>query len=176
MATTFDEFVNHPMRVNRYESGHMTLDEVIDNLGKASYGGKEDEYELELRAKQAGLPKQHFPFAQKIFAQMRQRESQTVPPEQARKGHLIGRIVRMDDPIAIFAGNITSCCQKLGEGQPGEPSMIHSAIERNGSMFIVEEVDEFGKVIKPVAQSWTWRMVIEFVLIMLRFLMQLKKN
>ncbi len=157
MATTFDEFVNHPMRVNRYESGHMTLDEVIDNLGKASYGGKEDEYELELRAKQAGLPKQHFPFAQKIFTQMRQRESQTVPPEQARKGRLVGRIVRMDDPIAIFAGNITSCCQKLGEGQPGEPSMIHSAIERNGSMFIVEEVDEFGNTVRPVAQSWTWR-------------------
>lgn len=157
MAMSFDEFVSHPMRINRFESGHLTLDEVVDNLGKASYGGKEDEYELEYRARQAGLPKQHFPFAQKIFAQMRERESQTVPPEQARRGRFVGRIVRSDDPIAIFAGNITSCCQKLGDAQPGEPSMIHSAIERNGSMFIVEEVDEFGNVIRPVAQSWTWR-------------------
>lgn len=157
MAMSFDEFVMHPMRINRFESGHLTLDEVVDNLGKASYGGKEDEYELEYRARQAGLPKQHFPFAQKIFAQMRERESQTVPTEQARRGRFVGRIVRSDDPIAIFAGNITSCCQKLGEAQPGEPSMIHSAVERNGSMFIVEEIDEFGNVVRPVAQSWTWR-------------------
>lgn len=35
--------------------------------------------------------------------------------------------------------------------------MLHSALEENGSVFVVEEVDENGEVIQVVSQSWTWR-------------------
>ena len=35
--------------------------------------------------------------------------------------------------------------------------MIHSATEENGSVFVVEEIDEYGNVINTLAQSWTWR-------------------
>ena len=88
---------------------------------------------------------------------MRKREYQTIPQERAETKKFRGRIVNIDDPIHFSIGEITNCCQTIGNGQPGESSMIHSATERNGALFIVEELGENGKPIGIVSQSWTWR-------------------
>ena len=55
----------------------------------------------------------------------------------------------------ILAGNATNCCQKIGD--VGDGSMVHASIENNGRIFIIEELNENGEVVKPVAQSWVWR-------------------
>jgi hypothetical protein len=64
-------------------------------------------------------------------------------------------MLRVDDPLQLFVGNITGCCQRFGH--VGEGAMIHGSTEKNGGIFVVEEIDEKGNVVKLVAQSWTWR-------------------
>lgn len=64
-------------------------------------------------------------------------------------------MLRADDPMNILAGNATNCCQVVGDA--GEGTMIHAATENTGRIFIVEEINERGEAVKPVAQSWVWR-------------------
>lgn len=158
MHSDFDRIISDPNINNRFQAGRYTLDELVDELDNIVYENVgSGEYELEYRARKAGLEKIYFPQAQRVFKEMQEREYQTVPPVDYNGKTYRGRILRIDDPLHLTVGNITTCCQRFGDAQPGEPSMIHSATEVNGSVFIVEEVDRYGNVIKPVAQSWTWR-------------------
>ena len=115
------------------------------------------EHEVVYQARDGGLSEEQARIAIRLFKDMSQREYQTVPQEQFETRRFRGRIVRMDDPLHFAIGEITNCCQTIGEGQPGETSMIHSATERNGALFIVEELDETGRPTGIVSQSWTWR-------------------
>lgn len=58
--------------------------------------------------------------------------------------------MRLDDPAAIFVGELTDCCQAIGNA--GESCMIHSVTSQNGRVLVVK--DTKGKV---VSQSWIWR-------------------
>lgn len=158
MHSEFDRIIEKPEIKNRFEAGKFTIEQLITELEHITYSGvKEGEEELEYKARKSGLEREYFKTAQKIFEEMKKREYQTIPQEETVHKRFRGRILRLDDPLQLFMGNITTCCQQLGEGQPGETSMIHSATEENGAVFVVEEMDEFGNVTNVVAQSWVWR-------------------
>lgn len=158
MHRRFDAIVEDPDVVNRYAAGKFTLKDLLDAAKNITYDNVvEGEYELAYRAKKSNLSQEEYNEAKVVYAQMLEREKQSVPPVEHNGKRYRGRILRSDDPLHLTIGNITTCCQRFGLGQPGETSMIHSATEENGSVFVVEEVDEYGNVINTLAQSWTWR-------------------
>ena len=158
MHSRMEAVIKDPNILARFHSGRYTIKELLDDIQNISFDNIEPgEHELAYRAKKAGLSQEEFNVAKEVHKKMLEREKQTVPPVEYKGKKYVGRILRIDDPLHFTIGNITTCCQRFGQGQPGETSMIHSAIEENGSVFVVEEVDEFGNVVKPVAQSWTWR-------------------
>lgn len=159
MHNEFDKLIEIPEIKNRYDKGEITAGQLFDLLknNDRPYGTEQEgDWELSKRARKSSLTDKQFEIAQKILCKMREREYQTVPPVRNKTtGKYRGRIVRSDDPLHIVVGKITTCCQHIGGY--GETSMLHSAIEKNGSLFVVEELDEFGNVVDIVAQSWTWR-------------------
>lgn len=158
MHGRMDAVIKDPNIMARFHSGRYTIKELLDDIQNISFDNIEPgEHELAYRAKKAGLSQEEFNIAKTVHAKMLEREKQTVPPVEYKGKRYVGRILRIDDPLHFTIGNITTCCQRFGQSQPGESSMLHSATEENGSVFVVEEVDEYGNVIKPVAQSWTWR-------------------
>lgn len=160
LASKFDSYLEEVGFNTKFEEGTLTPENLLLKLASDVYPNIKvgaGEHELIYQAKQAGLIEEQVTVALRLFKDMQKREYQTVPPEQYETKRFRGRIVRMDDPLHFAIGEITNCCQTIGEGQPGESSMIHSATERNGALFIVEELDENGKPIGIVSQSWTWR-------------------
>ncbi len=160
LATKFDSYLEDVGFNTRYTEGTLTPEDLLVKLSKDAYPNIEvgkGEHEVIYQAREAGLSEEQAKIALKLFKDMKQREYQTVPQEQFETRRFRGRIVRMDDPLHFAIGEITNCCQTIGEGQPGESSMIHSATERNGALFVVEELDETGRSMGIVSQSWTWR-------------------
>lgn len=158
MHSRFDEIINEPEIRTRYDEGLFTIVDLINELNSNSFENiNPAEHELAYWARKAGYSQKEFEIAQKLFQETKRREYSTIPPEQHTTKKYRGRIVRIDDPLHYAIGEITNCCQTIGEGQPGETSMIHSATEKNGGLFVVEELDEKGKPVRIVAQSWVWR-------------------
>ena len=60
------------------------------------------------------------------------------------------KVLRLDDPTAIFVGELTDCCQALGHA--GESCMRHSVTSPNGRVLVVQDGE--GKIL---SQSWIWR-------------------
>ena len=60
------------------------------------------------------------------------------------------QVLRLDDPAAIFVGELTNCCQVMNNA--GESCMLHSIMSQNGRVLVVRDTN--GKV---VSQSWIWR-------------------
>jgi hypothetical protein len=52
-------------------------------------------------------------------------------------------MLRVDDPLQLFVGNMTGCCQEFGN--VGEGAMLHGSLERNGGIFVIEKIDEKGE-------------------------------
>ena len=160
LASKFDNYLQEAGFNTRYIEGTLTPEDLLLKLSKDVYTNlkvSKGEHEVVYQARNAGLTEEQAEIALKLFQDMKKREYQTIPQEQAETKRYRGRIVRMDDPLHFAIGEITNCCQTIGQGQPGESSMIHSATERNGALFVVEELDENGKPIGIVSQSWTWR-------------------
>lgn len=160
IASKFDTYLEEAGFNTRYTEGTLTPDDILLKLSTDVYPNLEvgkGEHEVVYQARDGGLSEEQARIAIRLFKDMSQREYQTVPQEQFETRRFRGRIVRMDDPLHFAIGEITNCCQTIGKGQPGETSMIHSATERNGALFIVEELDETGRPTGIVSQSWTWR-------------------
>ena len=161
MALKFDSYIEDDVGFGtRYKEGTLTPQDILYKISNEAYKNVivgHGEHELIYQAKSGGLNEEQVLLAQKHLQELKQREYQTMPQEEAKNKRFRGRIVRIDDPLHFAAGEATNCCQTFGNGEPGESSMLHSASERNGALFIVEEIDEFGKPIRLVAQSWTWR-------------------
>ncbi len=160
LASKFDSYLEESGFNTRYTEGTLTPENLLLKLSTDVYSNLKvgrGEHEVVYQARNAGLTEEQAEIALKLFQDMKKREYQTIPQEQAETKRYRGRIVRMDDPLHFVIGEITNCCQTIGKNQPGESSMIHSATERNGALFVVEELDEIGKPIGIVSQSWTWR-------------------
>ena len=95
---------------------------------------------------------------QELFEKAKIREKTSIPPVTTQtQNNYRGRVLNTDDPLVLFVGEITNCCQILNDA--GESSWEHSAINKNGSVFVIEEVDNYGNPVKVIAQSWVWRNV-----------------
>ncbi len=158
MHAKFDVIISDPNIQTRYKEGLFTVINLLREVQTIRYDGIEEGlYEWDYIARKGNLSQEQFDIGKRLIKEMQKREYSTVPPEEYRGARYRGRIVRIDDPLHFAIGEITNCCQTIGESDPGESSMIHSATEKNGALFVVEELDGDGKPIRIVAQSWTWR-------------------
>jgi len=134
-----------------YADQEITPIVVLRALSEISYNnikvGFEKGKEL---AQKFVFGQEYFEIAQEIWDEARKREASTIPRVQGQDGKCSYEVLRLDDAIGIYAGNITNCCQKLGGA--GETAMLHSMQEKHGRVFVVR--DETGRII---AQSWLWR-------------------
>lgn len=152
----FEEIIHKPEVINRYKAGDLSLDNIITILSEQKYENVRPGNEMLAEvAANSGLDREYFEAAQGVYEITRKREGSNIPQIAIKDKKYRGRILRADDPLNLFAGDITTCCQRFGD--VGEGTMMHAATEQNGAIFIIEEVDEEGKNIRPVAQSWTWR-------------------
>lgn len=112
----------------------------------------ENEKEIAKLSSLCGYSQEDFEEIQEIFKQQLQRTKSSIPQiekENKNNGYTY-KVLRLDDPIAIFVGELTDCCQALHDA--GESCMRHSVTSQNGRILVVQ--DENGKVL---AQSWLWR-------------------
>ncbi len=156
MHNEFDSIINKASVINRYNAGEVTVDDYIRILSERKYVDIRDGNErFANKASEAGISQDEFNEAQRVFEITRKREGTSIPQVNVKGKKFRGRMLRADDAINLFAGNFTTCCQRFGD--VGEGAMLHGSTEKNGGIFVVEELDEKGKVEKVVGQSWTWR-------------------
>ena len=154
----FEEALNDFEKANQIKSGEYTLESLAETLRGSIFSDvRKGEYDLEYRVRNAGYKQGDYEIFRNLFYMMKKRTSITIPTTQTSNSRFVGRILRIDDPLHFVIGNKTSCCQRVGVGYSGESAMIHSAIKKNGSVFVVEELDEYGKSKRIVGQSWVWR-------------------
>jgi len=154
MHNSFERIINNPNIRLAYEQRRLEVRTVLDmSLNNKFIYGK-GEAELAQKAKEGQLEGENWEDAREIFKITKEREESTIPPVRGEGKKFRGRMLRVDDPLHLFAGNITKCCQRFGD--VGVGAMLHSATERNGGVFVIEEIED-GKVKKIVAQSWVWR-------------------
>ena len=154
----FEQIINSPELKNIYNRGKLTIDAVLGYLKSRSYENQRPgDEELARLSKSVGqiTTEEEFAHVQQIFDITRKRERTTIPPISITKTKYRGRMLNPDDVLNLFAGNITTCCQRFGD--VGEGAMLLGSIEENGGIFVVEELDEQGKVKNIVGQSLTIR-------------------
>lgn len=115
--------------------------------------GSSEVAQVYMKAKQREPDIDYYEEYQQIFNKSIQRETLSIPPMkvgQSISRECTGKLLRIDDPLAIAAGTLTDCCQEFGNA--GESSMKHSVTSKNGGLFGVFDEKE-----NLIAQSWTWR-------------------
>lgn len=158
IANNFDQIINSPEIKNIYIKGELKIDGIKTYLqAKIFTNVREENQDLAVKAKTIGgiATEEEFEFVQDVFEITKRRERTSVPPVEVKKTKYRGRMLAPDDVLNLFAGNITTCCQKFGD--IGEASMLIGAIEENAGIFVIEELDENGKVINIIGQSLTIR-------------------
>jgi len=155
MHNKFDAIINNKNIKKAYEEGRLKVQTVLDETLNNHFLYRRGEAELVKRAREAQLDGEYWKDAQEVFKITREREETTIPPTKVVAKKFRGRMLRVDDPLQLFVGDMTGCCQRFGD--VGEGAMLHGATEKNGGIFVIEEIDENGNAIKLVAQSWTWR-------------------
>ena len=138
-----------------FENKNLSPELAFNILNSIEKEGRPGNEELAKLASSVAISSDEFKTAQDIFEVTKKRERSYIPQIHSSGSKYRGRILRADDPMNILAGNATNCCQKVGD--VGVGSMIHASTEDTGRIFIVEEINERGEVVKPVAQSWVWR-------------------
>ncbi|MCL2382633.1 MAG: hypothetical protein FWC79_00185 [Oscillospiraceae bacterium] len=120
MNANFDSIVSDVNIINRYNAGIYTVAELVDELNNIRYDNvQEGEHELEYRARKAGLDKRYFETAKRLKQTLDEREYQTIPPAEVQAKNFRGRMLRIDDPLHIVVGDITTCCQALRRSDCG---------------------------------------------------------
>jgi len=124
---------------------------VIHMLGNPNYSNVKVGFEkgVELAQKFA-FTQEQFEQAQELWEEARKREASSIPRIEKKEEEYSYEVLRLDDAVGIFIGNITDCCQKIGG--PGDTAMLHSMTEKNGRVFVVRDANN-----KIIAQSWLWR-------------------
>lgn len=150
----FEQIINSPELKNIYQKGELTLDGIIGYMSSRQYANQRPgDEELAKLSKSVGhiVTEEEFAHVQKVFDVTRKRERSTIPPLSVTMTKYRGRMLEPDDVLNLFAGNITTCCQRFGD--VGEGAMLLGSIEENGGIFVVEELDENGQTKNIVGQS-----------------------
>jgi len=134
-----------------YAGIEITPEVVLRAIDKIEYAGEKIGFEKgkELAEKFA-FDQEYFNKAQDIWEQARKRETSSIPRVKGKDDEYSYEVLRLDDVLGIYIGNITDCCQKIGGA--GHTSMLHSMIEKNGRVFVVRDKGD-----NIIAESWLWR-------------------
>lgn len=158
IATLHNEFsrlLENSNTRSAYDNKKLSVKGVFELLKNQELHVREGNEELEQIARSLTMETRELKEAEEIFELTKKREKNYIPQIKTTQKRYRGRILRADDPMNVLAGNATDCCQAVGD--VGQAAMMHGATENNGRIFVVEQIDENGKVIKLVAQSWVWR-------------------
>ena len=153
----FKRIVNSIELKNIYKSGKLELSDIMGYLLNSKFANtREGNEELARLASSVGgiTTEEEFEYVQDVFEITKRRERSSIPPIRVKGKKYEARMLAPDDVLNLFAGNITTCCQKFGD--TGEASMLLGAIEENAGIFVVEEIGENGER-NIVAQSLTIR-------------------
>ena len=85
-----------------------------------------------------------------LYDDMCLRNASSIPDVEGRCGDYTYKMLALDDPSAIFFGQMLNNCQQFGNA--GESCMVHSCKSENGRVFGV-----FNNEGIMVAGSWVWR-------------------
>ncbi len=151
----FEKLLEDPIVKATFDNKRLSVQHAFDIYNQKEKEISKGNEELGSIASRVDITQDELFTAEKIFNIAKQREGSYIPSAKSTQKRYRGRILRPDDPMIVLAGNATNCCQKVGG--VGGGSMMHAATENTGTIFLVEEIDENGNVIKPVAQSWVWR-------------------
>ncbi len=153
----FKRIVNSRELKNIYKSGELEISDIMGYLSNIKFSNiREGNEEIARLASSVGgiTREEEFERVQDVFEITKRRERSSIPPIRVKGGKYEGRMLEPDDVLNLFAGNITTCCQKFGD--VGEGSMLLGSIEENAGIFVVEKVGENGER-NIVAQSLTIR-------------------
>lgn len=146
ICNQFDTIINSTELRNIYQKGELTLDNILGYLNSKQFANqREGDEELARLSVSVGqiTTEEEFAHAQKIFDILKRRERSSIPPVQVRGTKYRGRMLSPDDILNMFAGDITTCCQRFGD--IGEGAMSLGSIEENAGIFVIEEIGEDGK-------------------------------
>ena len=153
----FEKIINSRELKNIYKSGELEISDIMGYLSNIEFSNtREGNEELAKLASSVGgiTREEEFERVQDVFEITKRRERSSIPPIRVKGGKYEGRMLEPDDVLNLFAGNITTCCQKFGD--VGEGSMLLGSIEEDAGIFVVEKVGENGER-NIVAQSLTIR-------------------
>ena len=159
ICNKFDYIINSPELKNRYRNGKLELDDIIGYMGEVTYMNMRpgDEAIAKLSSSIGEIvTDDQFAEVQKVFDIVKNRERASIPPVyvQDKKSKFRGRMLSPNDILTMFAGNITTCCQRFGD--VGMGAMLLGAIEENAGIFVVEELQDDGSY-QIIGQSLTIR-------------------
>ena len=157
IQNNFLNIINSNELKNIYKTGKLEIQDIMGYLSKVQFAnvekGNEELARLSTTVGKITTEKE-FEYVQKIFNITKRRERSSIPPMKIKKEKYEGRMLAPDDVLNLFAGNITTCCQKFGD--VGEGAMLLGSIEENAGIFVVEEIGGDGSR-NIVAQSLTIR-------------------
>ena len=154
MHNKFESLKERTDFLRHLKNGTLTIDMVIRACNKIKHENvKEGNEELD-DIMQMGDQKA-FDVAQEVYEITKKRESTTIPYIEEKSSKFRARMLRPDEPAQLGVGYNTTCCQQPGGW--GESSMLHSALSRNGRVFVIEEWNEERKRYEIIGQSWVWR-------------------
>lgn len=101
-------------------------------------------------AKDYGYSLEKYRRAEAIWDEARRREASSIPRvvEELENGWSY-EVLRLDDPLGVFVGELTNCCQALDAA--GQSSMEHSMKKSNGRVLVIR--DNNGEI---TGQGWLW--------------------
>lgn len=159
------EILKNQKKQNEISKIQKQWDEIVNaNLGQRITFDKCEKFIYEKRyknvefadigklASNCGYSQEQFERVQDIYREQLKRKESSIPQIEGKckDSKYTYKVLRLDDPTALFVGELTDCCQAIDDA--GESCMIHSTTSPNGRVLIVQ--DESGKVL---AQSWLWR-------------------
>ncbi len=155
----FDIIINSELLKNKYLNGKLTIDDIFKYLESRTYNNqREGDEEIARYASTIGeiVTDEQFAEVQQVFDIVKKRERTSIPPLYIyeKENRFRGRMLSPNDILTMFVGNITDCCQKFGG--VGMGAMLLGAIEENGGIFVVEELQDDGTY-HIIAQSLTIR-------------------
>ena len=147
ICNNFENIIKSNELKNKYENGHLELEDILGYLGKITFTNqREGEEKLSQLSSMNGIKnEEEYEAVQKVFDIVKERERTSVPPIYVKGKKYRGRMLSPNDIIQMFVGNITDCCQRFGD--VGMGAMLLGAIEENCGIFVIEEYDEQGNPI-----------------------------
>ena len=157
IQNNFSEIISSPELSNIYDSGKLTIEHILGYLKAKNYANqRKGDEELAKYSRMYGISnEEEFKYAQKISDIVKKRERTSVPPMKVREEKYRGRMISPDDVLNMFAGDMTTCCQRFKD--VGEGAMLLGAIEENAGIFVIEELDDNAEAKRIVGQSLTIR-------------------